>query len=65
MGLFGRKTPAAKSAQAPAKTHAYKAPDAPASSGHIACQICGLAPDDFMHDAAKTDTDTDTDMHWA
>ena len=63
MGLFDRKDPVARSAQDPAKPHAYEAPDQPPSSGHVACQVCGLAPDDFVHDVAKADANAD--MHWA
>jgi hypothetical protein len=63
MGLFGRKVVAAKPAQDPAKPHVYVAPDAPPSSGHVACRICGLAPDDFVHETAKATGDEG--MHWA
>ena len=44
----------------PAKAHAYKAPDQPPSSGHVACQICGLAPDGFVDDVPKTTADEGT-----
>jgi len=62
MGLFARKDPlAGKSDPDRAKSHAYKPPALPPSSGHVACQICGLAPQDAVHGAARTDSE----MRWS
>jgi hypothetical protein len=61
MGLFARKDPlAGKFGPDKAKAHSYKPPAAPPSSGHVACQICGQAPQDMLHGTPKTDSD----MHW-
>ena len=59
MGLLSRKDPA----EDRLKPHDYKAPPQPPSSGHVACLVCGRAPNDALHGAAKTGDDTD--MHWS
>jgi hypothetical protein len=61
MGLFARKDPVVgKTDPDRAKAHTYKPPALPPSSGHVSCQVCGLAPEDVVHGAAKSDSD----MHW-
>jgi hypothetical protein len=33
----------------------------PPSSGRVACQVCGQAPEDTLHGVGKADTE----MHWS
>jgi hypothetical protein len=46
-----------------AKPHAYRAPTARPASGHVAFEICGQPPDDFLHDLPKPETESV--MHWS
>jgi hypothetical protein len=61
MGLFDKKDQPAKQGTDRSKPHAYKPPVLPPSSGHVACQICGLAPEDRVHGTPQSDSD----MHWS
>ena len=65
MGVFSRKDSAAATvAQDPHKPHDYKAPAQPPSSGHEACQVCGRAPNDVLHEAEKSGA-IDSEIHWS
>jgi hypothetical protein len=58
MNLFVRKDLAAeKPIQDRARPHAYKAPPVKPATGHVACEICGQPPDDFLHDLPATETE--------
>lgn len=61
MGLFSKKDSSANVDKT--KAHDYKAPAQPPSSGHVACTICGRAPDDTLHDVPKNAIDSD--MRWS
>jgi hypothetical protein len=64
MGRIPHKDPTpGKPDESRSQPHPYKAPNPPPASGHAACQICGLPPEDAIHSVKNAGTESD--IHWS